>query len=251
MPTSTQGYRAWREQLGPAHVTYALLGVWIFLQPLLPSAQGGVLALLPTAISLLLFAAAGARLQQFINALRATSFTDPLTGLANRRAFEWRMTAELQAMKRHHQPLAVLMLDVDLLKVINDRQGHAGGDRALRMTADSIRMMSRAADLPTRLGGDEFAVLAPQTSAEEAAVLARRIQETLRALSEEKGSGAHFSASAGIASTEMAVCQDRVSLMEMADAALYEAKQRGRDQLGIGRTSSEARARFQQSQALG
>ncbi len=235
-------------QFGQAHFTFLLLGIWLFVLPFLYGEPGSMSLLLTTSLSALFYGWCAYRVQQRYNALENASFTDPLTGLANRRAFEWRLRTELEAMRRHKKPLAVLALDVDLLKAINDKLGHPGGDRALRMVADSIRQVSRAADLPSRLGGDEFAVLAPQTSAEEAAIMARRVQDTLRSLSQELPGGLSMSASAGISSTEMESCKDAPGLMKMADLALYEAKHRGRDQLAIGQSSALARSKWQAAQ---
>jgi diguanylate cyclase (GGDEF)-like protein len=225
---------------GWEHAAFACLGAWLFALPFLASNLGMPLATLGSGLLLLWCA----RLfQQRHLAVQAESFTDPLTGLANRRAFEWRMDAELQAVRRQDRPLALLLLDVDLLKLINDRDGHAGGDKALRSVAACIRLVSRGGDLPARLGGDEFAILAPRTSAEEAAVMARRVQDALRALPAD-GSRPHpLSVSAGISSTEMPTCADAAGLMGMADRALYQAKHGGRDQLEIGVSATHARGR--------
>lgn len=233
----------WLARAGSSHVAFGLLGAWLFLGPLLPR-QEGLAVVFPFLLSALLYGWCAYALQLRNHALKAASFTDPLTGLANRRAFEWRLGSELLALPREKAPLAVVTLDVDLLKHINDKLGHAVGDRALRMVADSIRGASRVTDLPARLGGDEFAVLAPQTSAEEAAIMARRIQDALRALPAAQLHGHKVTASAGISSTEMATCTDAPGLMATADAALYEAKRRGRNQLEIGRSSQVTRARW-------
>lgn len=144
---------------------------------------------------------------------QATS--DPLTGLANRRAFEARQETELARAARHDTPLVLALIDVDHLKEINDAGGHEAGDRQLRSLADALRAAARAEDFVARLGGDEFAWLLPEADSEQA-VLA---MERLRA-------GLGPSVSVGIA--ELRAGGDPKLLPRDADRALYEAKLSGR-----------------------
>lgn len=164
--------------------------------------------------------------------LRRISITDPLTGLANRRELERRLQQELERAARHGQPLSLLLVDVDLLKEINDRGGHRAGDRALEEVADAMRRSARSIDTPARVGGDEFAILAPTTSARDAVPLAARVQAALRTGSAD-GSDP-ISVSIGIADLESAaeLGADR-DLFEAADRALYRAKTSGRDRVAL------------------
>ena len=114
--------------------------------------------------------------------LEALSVTDPLTGLANRRRLLAAFADELNRSARYGTPLALLLIDLDRLKEINDRRGHAQGDRALQLVAESLRRSCRATDLAARTGGDEFLVLAVNTSAGEALALAHRVCATVRRL---------------------------------------------------------------------
>ena len=98
------------------------------------------------------------------------STTDPLTGLANRRRLRAAFADELNRAARYETPLSLLLIDLDRLKDINDRHGHADGDRALQLVAEALRRSCRATDLAARYGGDEFVVLAVNTPANEARV---------------------------------------------------------------------------------
>jgi diguanylate cyclase (GGDEF)-like protein len=112
--------------------------------------------------------------------LAALCELDAPTGLFNRRHFELCFKRNLAHSARHRQPLALLVIDVDGLKAINDRLGHRAGDAAIALVADALRKGCRAEDVAARWGGDEFVVLAPHTNAHQAEVLARRISAAVR-----------------------------------------------------------------------
>ena len=105
--------------------------------------------------------------------------TDPLTGLANRRAFEARLEAEVLHARRTGAPLSVAVLDLDHFKEVNDRHGHEEGDRTLRTLAARMRSATRASDVIARVGGEEFAWLLPATTAEGARALAERLRRII------------------------------------------------------------------------
>ena len=108
------------------------------------------------------------------------AMTDSLTGLANHRAFTVRLEEELARSGRHGTPIAVLAIDVDSFKAINDTYGHAGGDEMLCVLGEVLRTAARVEDVPARLGGDEFAVLLPETDEAGARTMAARIAEGFR-----------------------------------------------------------------------
>jgi diguanylate cyclase (GGDEF)-like protein len=149
---------------------------------------------------------------------------------------------ELARSPRYRQPLALLLVDSDGLKRINDRLGHHAGDEAIRRLADVIRSQLRETDVAARWGGDEFAVLAPSTSTGAALALAERI----RALIPQQGAQWRLSGSLGVAAIDLQADKDVVdsaTLMRAAEAALYEAKRAGRNRVvaqprGIPRTRS-------------
>ena len=154
-----------------------------------------------------------------------TAITDPLTGLYNRRHMEERLLEEFARAARHRQPLALLLIDLDGLKEINDLRGHEAGDIALRAVADSLRKGCRISDVAARFGGDEFAVLAPLTAAPEALKLAERIRTALK----EHPPGAPLSVSIGVTDNGDGSVTRPETLFAIADKALYTAKERGRD----------------------
>ncbi len=171
--------------------------------------------------------------------LEALSVTDPLTGLANRRRLLAAFADELNRSARYGTPLALLLIDLDRLKEINDRRGHAQGDRALQLVAESLRRSCRATDLAARTGGDEFLVLAVNTTAGEALALAHRVCATVRRLGaagnvKEKTVPVSelslaLTVSIGVADLDDITLPTFVSLHAAADAALYAAKAAGRD----------------------
>ena len=112
-------------------------------------------------------------------ALRDLALRDPLTGVGNYRLLYSRLEYEIERHRRTDGTFAVLLLDLDGFKDVNDRAGHLAGDRLLRDVADALTATVRAQDTVARQGGDEFAVLAPETGEAAAAVLARRIETAL------------------------------------------------------------------------
>jgi len=180
--------------------------------------------------------------------LEALSVTDPLTGLANRRRLLAAFADELNRSARYGTPLALLLIDLDRLKEITDRRGHAQGDRALQVVAESLRRSCRATDLAARTGGDEFLVLAVNTSADEALALAHRVCATVRRLGvtgndkEKTVPQAALTVSIGVADLDDITLPTFVSLHAAADAALYAAKAAGRDRALAATSRSDAGA---------
>lgn len=152
--------------------------------------------------------------------------TDPLTGLGNRRAFEHVVEREVRLVSRARGPFALALLDLDHLKQINDRQGHAGGDRALKAAADAIRARLRATDDGFRPGGDEFAVLLRGCDAEQGAAVAAEMLAWLRQHHPD------LSLSVGVAACPVHGF-DPDALVSAADAALYRAKELGRGRVEV------------------
>ncbi len=159
--------------------------------------------------------------------------TDPLTGLLNRRALLARLAGEIKG------PAALVVLDVDRFKMINDAHGHLAGDDVLRAFGEILTLSARPQDLAARLGGEEFALLMPGTSLVSAAILAEGIRTRL-AKRDFTGSAGAFdcTVSAGVAHTEDGVI-DFDALLHDADKALYAAKRNGRDQVAISSDEAE------------
>ena len=171
--------------------------------------------------------------KQLEQELLAMAHTDGLTGVHNRRHFLELAEQERLRSQRYGPPGAVLMLDVDHFKQINDHHGHATGDRALKWLADCLRDQLRAVDLLGRMGGEEFALLLPSTGLEQAREAAERLRTALRA-----GPPAHPQAPPGFTvSIGITVFQPGDRSMEAplsrADRALYRAKAEGRDRVVV------------------
>jgi diguanylate cyclase (GGDEF)-like protein/PAS domain S-box-containing protein len=160
--------------------------------------------------------------------LRHQAFHDALTGLANRALFEEHLVQGLARARRHHQPVAVLFLDLDDFKTINDSLGHEAGDALLREAAIRIAGAVRAEDTAARLGGDEFAVLAEASEYDEdARTIAARLLSALAAPFYVAGRELRVSASVGLAWSDGSIGVRE--LMRDADTAMYAAKDAGKN----------------------
>ncbi|HET9416939.1 MAG TPA: EAL domain-containing protein [Candidatus Limnocylindria bacterium] len=169
-------------------------------------------------------------LQVRYEAALADALRDPLTRLGNHRAFHEELDRQVEAALRYGTPLALMLIDLDEFKAINDRQGHAGGDRILRGFGELLSSTLRRADRAYRVGGDEFAVILPHTDLEGAKIVGRRVlaQALQPALRLEDLQPVSFSC--GISALpEMAAT--RTQLFSQADAALYAAKRNGRTEV--------------------
>jgi diguanylate cyclase (GGDEF)-like protein/PAS domain S-box-containing protein len=161
------------------------------------------------------------------------AFHDSLTGLANRALFRDRVEHALQRLRRLERPIAVLLLDVDGFKTVNDSLGHAFGDALLVAVAERLRLHLRPSDTACRLGGDEFAVLAEDlTDTAGAATVAERILEAMREPFVVDGKEVLANASIGVAIAE-SVPDDADDLLRNADVAMYTAKGRGRNRYEV------------------
>jgi diguanylate cyclase (GGDEF)-like protein len=154
--------------------------------------------------------------------------TDGLTGLYNHRYFHERLRAELQRASRSHEPVGVLMLDIDDFKRANDIYGHAAGDEILVQLAATLRATARGSDVVCRLGGEEFAVIMPATDALSAEHLADRISDYVAA--QEFGASGRLTLSIGLAEGPEHASNPR-ELIACAEAAMMTAKARGKNQV--------------------
>jgi diguanylate cyclase (GGDEF)-like protein len=160
------------------------------------------------------------------------SFTDPLTGLFNRRYFGERVSADLRRARRSGGSICVLCIDLDHLKTINDGRGHGAGDQALVSVARTISKNLRPTDMVARFGGDEFVVLLPDTSTEDAARLSERIVAEVSRLS--LVAAGHIEVSIGVSPLNVSGNPDE--LLVAADEALYRAKAAGGGKTALARS---------------
>jgi len=162
-----------------------------------------------------------------IRMLEHLADTDPLTGLLNRRGLAARLAERLAEARRHNEEGAVMFVDMDGLKRINDRLGHAAGDAAIRMVAEGLRSAVRAHDAVGRVGGDEFAVVMGRISHEQGLASAARIGRTIGQLTlVHEGEAVPLSVSVGLAPFTGGEMPD--ALLERADDAMYRAKRSAR-----------------------
>jgi diguanylate cyclase (GGDEF)-like protein len=158
--------------------------------------------------------------------------TDVLTGISNRRHFFEMAERELMRSRRSGKPLALLMIDIDHFKMVNDKYGHLAGDEVLKSLCITSQGMIRNIDIVARIGGEEFAIILPETNPGQARVVAERLKDKLSETYIEfpNGDKTDFTVSIGIASN-LEGDLDVESVMKRADAALYRAKRQGRNKV--------------------
>ncbi|HLH97400.1 MAG TPA: GGDEF domain-containing protein [Xanthobacteraceae bacterium] len=169
------------------------------------------------------------RAEQHAIDLEMLAALDWLTGIYNRRHFETLARAELARCQRYVRPLSILMIDVDHFKAVNDRFGHATGDRVLQTIAAVCRGAKRDSDVVARMGGEEFALMLPETTEQAAFQLAERLrQQVIECAPIVDGEKVAVTVSVGIAGASLRTSGIE-ALMRRADQALYEAKHSGRN----------------------
>ena len=178
---------------------------------------------LAEAVGVLQSVAVEGLVEQQVHELESLANSDPLTGLSNRRYLQDQLRQALGIYKRYETPFALLVLDVDGLKRVNDSKGHQAGDRALVQVATAMRRTLRTTDTAARIGGDEFCVLATNQTAAAAEPLAQRIAD---AVDVETGADSPIGISIGVVSCPEHG-DDTDALLEMADQAMYRAKAGG------------------------
>ncbi len=160
------------------------------------------------------------------------SRTDALTGLYNRRHLDEELIRQQMNADRHHDPLTVLLLDIDHFKLVNDSYGHPAGDLVLSAFADCLRSELRAADIAGRWGGEEFLIIMPRTDLEGALEVAERLRRATAAHTVAVGGDSiRITVSGGCA---LSAGTDTDALLQLADKCLYQAKASGRDRIVTG-----------------
>jgi diguanylate cyclase len=172
-------------------------------------------------------------LQQSLEAIRAESLTDPLTGLGNRKYFDRSIDAAVQNALDNGEPLSLLMFDIDHFKSFNDSYGHLTGDQVLRLVGLSLKQTIKGQDITARYGGEEFAVVLPNTALRQALTVADHIRRAVMAKELKKKSTGEIlgrvTISVGVSMLKPG--DDTDSLIERADACLYAAKRSGRNRV--------------------
>ncbi|MFC0350437.1 GGDEF domain-containing protein [Undibacterium danionis] len=165
------------------------------------------------------------------NELKELAATDSLTGILNRRTIEVETMRQLAQIKRSGDNVAIMMIDVDHFKQINDRHGHPAGDEVLRRLAHLMRSVVRGTDYISRYGGEEFCILLPATGEKQAAALAERLRRLYSELRVDwNGHSLQSTISIGVADSRQAG-SDLEILIKAVDTALYQAKHQGRNRV--------------------
>jgi diguanylate cyclase (GGDEF)-like protein len=177
-------------------------------------------------------AATGLEKVRLLEQLRSAADMDLVTAVHNHRYLQERLRQEVARSARSHSPFAVLMLDLDMFKPVNDRHGHADGDRVLHTIAATIKAHVRASDVVARYGGDEFVVLMPDTPPDHAELVARRVVAGILQRQHDMSDGSHVNVgcSAGLA-VYPADGRTSAQLLQAADAAMYAVKRTGGKQV--------------------
>ncbi len=172
-------------------------------------------------------------LQQSLEAIRAESLTDPLTGLGNRKYFDRSIDMAVQTALANGEPLSLLMFDIDHFKSFNDSYGHLTGDQVLRLVGLSLKQTIKGQDITARYGGEEFAVVLPNTALRQALTVADHIRRAVMSKELKKKSTGEIlgrvTISVGV--SMLKPDDDTDSLIERADACLYAAKRNGRNRV--------------------
>lgn len=169
-------------------------------------------------------------LRQKIDRLRADADLDSLTGLANRRRFRVALAREVERWRRYRVPCALLMLDIDHLKTVNDKFGHPVGDMVIRQIAQTLKEVSRDNDTAARLGGEEFALLLAGIDLQRAVTAAARLRSVLSGKRVE--AVGNVTVSIGVAACPENATSERM-LYSASDGALYVSKNAGRDRVSV------------------
>lgn len=166
--------------------------------------------------------------------LERLATTDALTGALNRRRFLERAAEEYTRSRRYDRPLSVVMLDIDHFKRVNDSHGHAAGDDAIRATVRACRESLRSSDLIGRLGGEEFAIVMPETPPINAYGVAQRVRERIAATAVRLEAGGELRVTVSLGLSWLnATDRSFDPLLARADAALYRAKNTGRNRVEV------------------
>jgi diguanylate cyclase len=172
-------------------------------------------------------------LQQSLEAIRAESLTDPLTGLGNRKYFDRMIDMAVQSALANGEPLSLLMFDIDHFKSFNDSYGHLTGDQVLRLVGMSLKQTIKGQDITARYGGEEFAVVLPNTALRQALTVADHIRRAVMAKELKKKSTGEIlgrvTISVGVSMLKPG--DDTDALIERADGCLYAAKRNGRNRV--------------------
>ncbi|MFI4881840.1 MAG: diguanylate cyclase [Phycisphaerales bacterium JB064] len=173
------------------------------------------------------------RIHRLVGMLSERAQLDGLTGLWNRSHLDERLAQLVLSAERSDRPMSLALLDLDHFKSINDNYGHPAGDAALQGAADVIASTARGSDIPCRYGGEEFAILMPETTPEQARILCERLRQAIEARQWPAHPDRKITVSIGVCGAEGASGVAPKQWLAEADAALYKAKETGRNRVVV------------------
>ncbi|MDH3760330.1 MAG: GGDEF domain-containing protein [Gammaproteobacteria bacterium] len=180
------------------------------------------------------------RIYRIEEKMRNIASYDSLTGLLSRHAFFESANRSISLANRHRAAFAVLIIDLDHFKSINDRFGHPAGDAVLRLFADVVNSVARRSDIVGRLGGEEFAMLLPSTNTSEALDFCQRLHGAIgKAVLKYQNSVIRYTVSIGLTASSIGSLDSIENLLAHADLALYQAKRDGRNQTAVFNYATE------------
>ena len=180
------------------------------------------------------------RIYRLEKEMRDLASYDTLTGLLSRHAFLENANRAISLANRHGTAFAVLIIDIDHLKSINDQHGHPAGDAVLKLLAEVVNSVARRSDIVGRLGGEEFAMLLPSTNTDEAREFCERLHEAIgKAVLNYQNSVIRYTVSIGLTASSTGSLDSIENLLAHADLALYQAKRDGRNQTAVFNYATE------------
>ena len=207
-------------------------GRWLFFTAAtLRNAEGKVVGAIETLQDVSERRQAEEALRESEERYRSLSQTDPLTGLFNSRHMRELLPVEIDRATRYGRPLALLALDCDNFKAVNDNHGHLGGDRVLQALANAIHQCLRRSDSAFRYGGEEFVVLLPETDGPAAMVIAERLRSMFASIKTASPNGEVIACTVSIGVSHCRLDDNEMSLMRRADEACYRAKRAGKNRV--------------------
>ncbi len=227
LPSPDAALRAGRPESGEVEIALPDGGIFAAEFTTTPIAEGGRTGAVITFRDVTARKRLEVRTLESLAAAEQMAAVDPLTGLANHRTFHERLAAEVGRAKRTGRGVALVLMDLDHFKRVNDHHGHQTGDRVLEHAARVMRDETRSGELIARVGGEEFAMLLPDADVDEALRAAERIRRAIAAT--DFPAVGRMTVSAGVC--DMAHAEDAGTLYRLADGALYWAKHRGRDRV--------------------